>query len=84
MTIQTFLSFTLLAWAPIPSVGVIPSCLRVSVLRIPELDLPALQSLTLGIYAFDGDFQSNRKGIPMEPFNWKNTLTMKSGNGGVG
>ena len=53
-------------------------------MRIPELDLPALQSLTLGIYAFDGDFQSNRKGIPMEPFNWKNTLTMKSGNGGVG
>ena len=41
-------------------------------------DLPRLQFIQLGNYALDGDVRSDRKGIPREPFNWTNTLTVRS------
>ena len=41
-------------------------------------DLPKLQSIQLGISALEGDDRDNRKTISKEPYNYKNTLTMKS------
>ena len=43
-----------------------------------------LTSLNVDAEAFDGDNRSDRKTIIYEPFNYLNTLTMKSGKcGGV-
>ena len=42
------------------------------------IDLPSLQTITLGQYAFQGDENDNRKSKSTEPFNFQNTLTMKS------
>ena len=41
-----------------------------------EIDLPLLQSVKLGYLAFTGD--SNRKTIDEYPYNYNNTMTMKS------
>ena len=43
---------------------------------IDHSDLPKLQSITLGEDALEGDW--DRKTIDVEPFNYKNTLSMKS------
>ena len=41
-------------------------------------DLPKLQSIQLDDYALAGDDDDNRKTINTEPYNYKNTLTMRS------
>ena len=43
-----------------------------------ESDLPALQSIQLGYNALQGDSGDKRKIISEEPYNYKNTLTMRS------
>ena len=45
---------------------------------IDDSDLPKLQSIQLGGYTFWGDYRDPRKTISTEPFNYKNTLTMRS------
>ena len=45
---------------------------------IDDSDLPMLQSIQLGDYALDGDGGDDRKTIRNPPFNYKNTLTMRS------
>ena len=46
--------------------------------RIDDSDLPKLQSIQLDDYALAGDDDDNRKTINNEPYNYKNTLTMRS------
>ena len=41
-------------------------------------DLPKLQSIQLGFGALDGDYRADRKTISDKPYNYKNTLTMRS------
>ena len=43
-----------------------------------DLDLPKLQSIQLGQWTFVGDEGADRKTISTEPYNYKNTLTMRS------
>ena len=45
-----------------------------------EIDLPTLQSLTIGSWSLQGDYRDNRKTISSEPYNYKNTLRMRSDN----
>ena len=45
---------------------------------IDDSDLPKLQSIRLDGCALDGDIGDDRKTISNEPFNYKNTLTMRS------
>ena len=45
---------------------------------IDDSDLPKLQSIRLGGSALDGDNRDDRKTISNEPYNYKNTLTMRS------
>ena len=45
---------------------------------IDDSDLPVLQSIRLGYYALDGDGGNDRKTISEAPFNYNNTLTMRS------
>ena len=45
---------------------------------IDDSDLPKLQSIQLGDGALNGDWRDNRKTISDEPYNYKNTLTMRS------
>ena len=45
---------------------------------IDDSDLPKLQSIQLGDYALDGDDDDDRKTIIRVPYNYKNTLTMRS------
>ena len=45
---------------------------------IDDSDLPKLQSIQLRQYALYGDDDDDRKTISDEPFNFKNTLTMRS------
>ena len=45
---------------------------------IDDSDLPKLQSIQLGDYALEGDDRDDRKTISNEPYNYKNTLTMRS------
>ena len=45
---------------------------------VDDSDLPKLQSIQLGMYALHGDGRDNRKTISNEPYNFKNTLTMRS------
>ena len=45
---------------------------------IDDADLPKLQSILLGLSAFEGDNRDDRKTISTEPYNYKNTLTMRS------
>ena len=45
---------------------------------IDDSDLPKLQSIQLGEYALRGDGRVDRKTISNEPYNYKNTLTMRS------
>ena len=45
---------------------------------IDDSDLPKLQSIQLGDYALEGDWRDDRKTISDEPYNYKNTLTMRS------
>ena len=45
---------------------------------IDNSDLPKLQSIQLGESALDGDFRDDRKTISNKPYNFKNTLTMRS------
>ena len=47
---------------------------------IDDSDLPKLQSIQLGDYALQGDDSYDRKTISDEPYNYKNTLTMRSEN----
>ena len=41
-------------------------------------DLPKLQSIELGEGALYGDYRDGRKTISNEPYNYNNTLTMRS------
>ena len=45
---------------------------------IDDSDLPKLQSIQLGYYALRGDERYDRTTINNLPFNFKNTLTMRS------
>ena len=47
---------------------------------IDNSDLPILQSIRLGGSAFEGDGRNDRETISYEPYNYKNTLTMRSEN----
>ena len=42
------------------------------------LDLPNLLSIELEEYALQGDYRKNRRSLDLQPFNFKNTLKMKS------
>ena len=52
-------------------------CLRV-IEWIDDSDLPKLQSIKLERWALHGDDRDDRKTIRNIPFNYKNTLTMRS------
>ena len=43
-----------------------------------DSDLPKLQSIQLGYGALEGDWRDDRKTIRNIPYNYKNTLTMRS------
>ena len=43
-----------------------------------DSDLPQLQSIRLGEFALQGDDGDDRKTISNKPYNYKNTLTMRS------
>ena len=45
-----------------------------------EIDLPTLQSFHIGSWSLQGDYRDNRKTISSEPYNYKNTLRMRSNN----
>ena len=45
---------------------------------IDDSDLPKLQSIQLGDCALSGDGHDDRETISKAPYNWKNTLTMRS------
>ena len=45
-----------------------------------EIDLPTLQSLTIGSWSLQGDYRDNRKTISSEPYNYNNTLRMRKDN----
>ena len=45
---------------------------------IDDSDLPKLQSIQLDSLALVGDDSADRKTISDEPYNYKNTLTMRS------
>ena len=45
---------------------------------IDDSDLPKLQSIELGTGTLVGDGGDDRKTISDEPYNYKNTLTMRS------
>ena len=45
---------------------------------IDDSDLPKLQSIQLDYGALDGDNRDDRQTISKEPYNYKNTLTMRS------
>ena len=45
---------------------------------IDDSDLPKLQSIQLASNALFGDDRKDRKAISYKPFNYKNTLTMRS------
>ena len=45
---------------------------------INDSDLPKLQSINLGWVALQGNWRDDRKTISDEPYNYKNTLTMRS------
>ena len=45
---------------------------------IDDSDLPKLLSIQLDEYALHGDNRDDRQMISDEPFNYKNTLTMRS------
>ena len=45
---------------------------------IDDSDLPKLQSIQLGYGALQGDYRDDRKTISYEPYDYKNTLTMRS------
>ena len=46
--------------------------------RIDDSDLPKLQSIQLDEYALVGDNRDDRRMISYKPYNYKNTLTMRS------
>ena len=45
---------------------------------IDDLDLPLLHSIQLGRWALEGDGRADRRTISNIPYNYKNTLTMRS------
>ena len=45
---------------------------------IDDSDLPKLQSIHLAWFALDGDGRDDRKTISTKPYNFNNTLTMRS------
>ena len=45
---------------------------------IDDSDLPKLQSIRLGDDALEGDCRDDRETISTEPYNYNNTLTMRS------
>ena len=45
---------------------------------IDDSDLPKLQFIQLGYEALYGDWYDDRKTISSPPYNYKNTLTMRS------
>ena len=47
---------------------------------IDDSDLPKLQSIRLDKSALNGDGGFDRRTIITEPYNYKNTLTMRSEN----
>ena len=46
--------------------------------RSDESDLPSLQSIQLGNNALQGDSGDKRKMIVEPPYNYRNTMTMRS------
>ena len=42
------------------------------------LDLNQLQSIELGVKTLSGDFSDSQKTIQQEPYNYNNTLIMRS------
>ena len=42
------------------------------------LDLNQLQSIKLGVKTLSGDFSDSQKTIQQEPYNYNNTLIMRS------
>jgi hypothetical protein len=53
--------------------------LRVGTAYSLDSDLPKLQKVLLGSGALKGDGRENRQMIEEEPYNYKNTLAMRSG-----
>ena len=49
-----------------------------SVQTAEMVELPLLNSITLGLHAMSGCSSDNRKGIEKEPYNFKNTVIMRS------
>ena len=45
---------------------------------VDDVDLPQLQSIQLAKRALDGDDDSSMRTISSAPYNYKNTLSMKS------
>ena len=45
---------------------------------IDDSDLPKLQSIQLSAWALFGDGRDDRRTISKAPYNYKNTLTMRS------
>ena len=45
---------------------------------IDYLDLATLQSIQLGEDALSGNYRDDRKTISTEPYNYKNTMIMRS------
>ena len=45
---------------------------------IDDSDLPKLQSIRLSRFALQGDYRDDRETISTKPYNFKNTLTMRS------
>ena len=49
-----------------------------------DLDLPQLHSIELDYCALRGDERDEQKALKEKPYNYKNTLIMKSGCGMIG
>ena len=60
------------------SLTAIQLCLRVIDGWIDDSDLPKLQSIELDLGVFSGDERDDRRMISDPPFNFKNTLIMRS------
>ena len=77
MNSQIFLNYNQLCLVVLHSSMFILLCLRVNG-WIDDSDLPKLHSIQLARGALHGDGRDNRKTISDEPYNFKNTLTMRS------
>ena len=76
LNFQIFLNFDQSNSDTVHSMRYIQLCLRVVEIWTDYEDLPKLQSIQLGSYVFGGD--ENQKTISDKPYNYKNSLTMRS------